>query len=573
MPDSLLLRFRDLDPKINTIEEHNKVAGGSGSVLWGWWKKPLEPPPDPGLTVLKRELEERVQRLEKERQGQAIPDDMPWIYFIDSANRILYRARLFQIYYEPGGADLPPPEDSQPPPYYNDGRKLPAWFRVGRIEPVPQAAEERRKGETFSNVSVLDRFVWSRANRTTRRQSITSLPEGAVEKGVLEDLDKGFDFLDSNVSLWFITPTEKKGLFRRSDIVESLSRTVWPVKGRYALHLSDLHFGLGHGFRNQLATEKGNRLGRESLLEALLRDLKAQQIGEGQIALVLVTGDLTWQGDAHEFANAHNFLKGLCNELGLHASQVAVVPGNHDIEWRDEKGDIDENANYNYYQFSKNFYVAEPKPEEMFLRIHRFEIMGRPVCVIGLNSCRIENKENAGLGYVGREQLDAALRFLHELYPPKGYRPRDELRIALVHHHLMPVNFIEDIEWKDKRVSIMLDAEGVLRSLMFAGVRMILHGHQHQPFASDVRRIVNGFVDPFEGKERALNSHIAIIGGGSVGVERKHLNIVGRNTYNIIDLACEGGAVKVRTRIQSPVGPGFSDYYDSVDFDLALCNQ
>jgi predicted phosphodiesterase len=540
--------------------------------LWGWWKKPLEPPPDPGLTVLQRELEERAARLRGEYPNQDVSDRMPWIYCIDSANRILYRARLLEIYYKPGGELMEPPKESRPPDYYRD-RQLPAWFRVGFIERVPPEGGGQEEGVASSNISYLDRFVWSRLNRTTPIQSYTSLPEEAVGKGVLDKLGKGFDFLDSNVSLWFLTPTQEEGLFRRSDVVESLSRTIWPAKGRYALHLSDLHFGLGHGFRNQLATEKGNRLGRESLLEALLRDLKALKITESQIALVLVTGDLTWQGDAHEFANALNFLKALCNELGLHTTQVVVVPGNHDIEWRDDKGDIDENANYNYYQFSKNFYVAEPKPEEMFLRIHRFDILGRPVCIIGLNSCRIENKENAGLGYVGREQLETALRFLHDLYPPKGHRPQNELRIALVHHHLMPVNFIEDIEWKDKRVSIMLDAEGVLRSLMFAGVRMILHGHQHQPFASDVRRIVNGFVDPFEGKECALNSHIAIIGGGSVGVERKYLNIVGRNSYNIIDLACEGDRVNVQTRIQSPVGPGFSDYYDSVDFDLALCSQ
>ena len=395
MPDSVLLRFRDLDPSINTIEQHSKLAAERGAVLWGWWKKPLEPTPDPGLTVIKRELDDRVREI-TEGGDAVLPSRMPWIYFINSADRSLYRARLLGVEYKPGGELITAPstESIEPPPYYAD-RKLPAWFKVTDFE-------QMRVGE--SSIAFLERFVWSRENRTTPIQSFTALPERAVGKGVLEDLGIGFDFLDSNVSLWFITPTESSGLLKRSDFVQSLSRTVWPAKGHYAIHLSDLHFGLGHGYRNQLAKETGSRIGRETLLEALLRDLRALGIRETEIALVLVTGDLTWQGDAHEFSNAQSFFEALGDELGLHSSQIVIVPGNHDIEWRDDKGDIDENANHNFFQFSKNIYVASP--DETFLRIHRFEIEERIVSVIGLNSCRIERKDTAGLGYVGRDQLE-----------------------------------------------------------------------------------------------------------------------------------------------------------------------
>jgi 3',5'-cyclic AMP phosphodiesterase CpdA len=312
-------------------------------------------------------------------------------------------------------------------------------------------------------------------------------------------------------------------------------------------------------------------MSRESLLETLLEDLRASKmIGsapeENKIALVLVTGDLTCKGDAHEFANAEDFLRKLCNELGLHISQVVVVPGNHDIEWRDDKGGVDENADYNYYQFMKNLYTAEP--EETFLRIHRFFIAGRPVCIIGLNSCVLEAKENAGLGYVGRAQLMSALRFLNDLNP-SGRNDKDEIRIALIHHHLLPVNFVEEIDWETKRVSMTLDADGILRYLMFANVRMVLHGHQHQPFSADVRRIMDGFIDPFRGIEHPLNQYIAIIGGGSIGVERKQLNVVGRNAYNLIDLG-RNNEVRIRTRLQSSVGPGFSDYFKPVSIKTKL---
>jgi 3',5'-cyclic AMP phosphodiesterase CpdA len=551
LPDSILLRFRDLDPSIDTIKEHSERATAEGAVYWGWWKKPLEPAPDPGLTIIKRELEDKVRELREEGISE-FADRMPWIYFINSADRNLYRARLLELHYKPGGDVIKAPADETAPPSYYATRELPAWFKITALEKLP------------SNV-FLERFVWSSENRTTPIQSYTALPSRAIGKGVLERLGKAFDFLDSNVSLWFITPTQDIGLLKRSDFVGSLSRTVWPAKGKYAIHLSDLHFGLGHGYRNQLATETGSRTGRETLLEALLRDLRAIGIDESDVSVVLVTGDLTWQGDAHEFSNAQSFFESLRKELGLHSSQFVIVPGNHDIEWRDDKGDIDENANHNFYQFSKNMYAAVP--DETFLRIHRFDIAGRMVSIIGLNSCRIEKKETAGLGYVGREQLDKALRFLFDLYPPEGQCPKGELRLALVHHHLMPVNFVEDIDWNEKSVSIMLDAEAVLRSLMFANTRMVFHGHQHQPFASDVRRVVPGYVDPFVGKEQTLDGRIAIIGGGSIGVQRRHLNVVGRNTYNIVDLGAEDQLV-VRTRLQSSVGPGFVDYYDPIVFDI-----
>jgi predicted phosphodiesterase len=549
MGDILLLRFRDL--VADTISEHNALVERFGNVLWGWWKKPLEPMPDPGLQLIQREIRET-------------PGAIHYALFINSANKTLYRAQLFQVFYQPGGEETAiPPELAERCPEYYRSRKLPAWFLIGKIEGIsgiegrPVPAEEA----VAEDISHLARYVWSRQNRTVpKQQSLTALPKAAIEQGVLD-----FDFLDSNVSLWFLTPESERGLPNRSDVVLSLSKSIWTAKGRYALHLSDLHFGTSHGFRNQLVQRHRRRVSRESLLEVLLEDLRASQlIGSGpdanKIALVLVTGDLTCSGDAHEFANAESFLRELCNELGLHISQVVVVPGNHDIEWRDEKGNVDENADYNYFQFTKNLYACES--DESFLRIHRFIISGRPVTLIGLNSCVLETKENAGLGYVGRGQLMRALRFLNELEPEPN-SSKNDLRIALIHHHLLPVNFVEDIDWETKRISMTLDADGVLRYLMFANVRIVLHGHQHQPFSADIRRILHGFIDPFRGMEHLLNQNIAVIGGGSIGVERRHLNVVGRNAYNIIDLG-RNNDVEIRTRLQSSVGPGFSAYFDPV---------
>ncbi|MCC2643934.1 MAG: hypothetical protein K0S45_4347 [Nitrospira sp.] len=518
MPDVLLLRFRDLTPGVNTISTHNEIANAKGRVLWGWWKKPLELMPDPGLTNLATDLR---------------PDSK--VFLVDSATAKIYRVNLLRIHFVPGGKEQPPPEPDLCPGYYRT-QLLPAWFEIGKIEENPL------------EISCLASYVFSHNNRSAPKQSAAALPDSAIGQPVLD-----IDFLDSNLSLWLIVDTDEVGIRGRSSLVKGLSRGVWPIKGSYAIHLSDLHFGPQHVFRNQLATNRNLHIAKESLLEALLQDLEAIHISDSDVALILVTGDLTWSGDPHEFANALDFFQSLCRKLGLHSSQLIIVPGNHDIEWVKGKGEIDDNAELNYFNFCKEFYGVTP--EKSFLRIHRFVINGTKVSVVALNSCRIESRENAGLGFVGRDQLGECQRFLN------NNRDDGEIRLALIHHHLLPVNYIEGMDWETKKVSLTLDADAVLRCLISARVRAVMHGHQHQPFYSSVRRMVPGFVDHFNAGQEFLDGTIAVIGGGSIGADRSHLNVIGRNSYNIIDLREAHRLVSVRTRVQSSSGPGFSEYH------------
>jgi predicted MPP superfamily phosphohydrolase len=516
MSDVLLLRFRDLVGKLDSIAEHNQIAGEAGYVLWGWWNKPLEATPDPGLTMFARDL----------LPGQT------QVFLIDSATRKMYRAPLFEVHYEPGAPLRPAPSPAQCPAYYRE-KELPAWFKIGRIEPIP------------ITLNLLEGYIWSRNNRTSQTRSISSLPDSAIGEDVVD-----LEFLDSNVSLWFITPKDEVGIPGRSKYVQPLSKGTWPTAGRYAIHLSDLHYGPKHSYRNQLA--HGLQVSKETMVEALLEDFHIVGIRQNEVALLFVTGDLTWSGDAHEFENATCALQLLARKLGLHPSQVIIVPGNHDVEWRHDKVEIDENAELNYRNFVTSWYGIAALPS--MLRVHRFVVDGRGLTVIGLNSCRIESKENAGLGFVGREQLGELMRFLQDS------RGDADLKIALIHHHLKAVNFVEELDWATKRVSITLDAEGVIRTLMAAGVRLVLHGHQHQPFFSEERRIIDNYVDTFRGTVRKLDATIAIVGAGSIGVERAHLNIIGQNTYNVIDFGIDANHIEVRTRCRSSVGPGFIDH-------------
>jgi 3',5'-cyclic AMP phosphodiesterase CpdA len=525
MSDYVLLRFRDLTTRVNSIDEHNKITQVHKSVYWGWWKKPAELMPDPSLTVLQREV-------------MGSPGTVP-IFFIDSATEKVYQAVLHEVIYEQTGPELKAPNPDLCPEYYRT-KTVPAWFRIGLIHDVDNCK--------------LNEYVFSTANRTASNRGTTGLKRSEIGEVV-----KDTQFLDSNVSLWFIAPTHSVEFSERTQIVRPLSRGIWPVKGRYALHLSDLHFGVHHAFRNELGSAKEPRLGKETMAEALIEDMRLIDVKLEQVALLLVTGDLTWTGDAHEFANAASFLENLRNAFGLHLSQIVVIPGNHDIEWRDGKGDIDPNAELNYRQFCYQLYHSHA--EESFLRVHQFMLDDRYLCIIGMNSCRIESKENAGYGFVGREQLTYLLKFLHE-----NKRNQKQLNIALIHHHLLPVNHVEDFSSDDRRISLTLDSEAIMRNLIGARVPLVLHGHQHQPYISQVRRIVQNFVDPFgfqpgshAGTEYCLDGTLSVVGAGSLGVSQSHINRIGRNSYNIIDIG-DPAQVVVRTRVQSGSGPGFTDY-------------
>lgn len=312
------------------------------------------------------------------------------------------------------------------------------------------------------------------------------------------------------------------------------------------MHLSDIHFGDNHGFKNPLGG-KQNLVAKQELCDAILEDLRVQGIFTDDIAIIIISGDLTWRANPHEFSNALDFLRKLKNYFGLSNKQIIIVPGNHDIEWVDENGNIDSNAESNYFNFYHSFYNV--LPEKTFMRIGKFKVAGKVICIIGLNSCRLESMSNAGFGYVGYEQLCKMQQYLNA-------NKDIDIICAVCHHHLLPVNYLEEISINEKKISMMLDAELVIRTLIANGVNVILHGHQHQPYYSQIRRIISEYVDQF-GKKVNLDGMLSIVGGGSCGVNQSKINVIGRNTYNL--LRFNNNELIIRTRIKSGNGIGFYD--------------
>lgn len=515
MTDCLFLRFRDMLE--NTVEEHNLIAEQSADqkVLWGWWKKESEPFPDPYLSDLREELE---------RGGTAD------IFFVNSGNYKLYQAKLFRIHYQPNKEAFSPGEANNMCPNYYNKSNLFAWFEVSKLVEIKP--------------STIENYVFSTQNYTHKSTNKDSSTIDPSRIGQLIDT-RDFDFLDDNVSLWFIC---RKDDLKTSAIKRfpSISYKTYLTRGKYILHLSDLHFGAQHAF----AIEKGKNtsVGKQTLLDSICRDLKKQGIENQDIALVLISGDLTCTASSQEFNVASSFILEMQKRFGIGAGQVLCVPGNHDIEWVNSDGLIDEDAELNYRLFSNRIYKDDP--EDSLIRINEFYVGEKKIAIIGLNSCRLESKENAGIGFVGTEQLQLIDEFISE-------NQDIDYKIALIHHHLLPVNYTEQYSRKQREISLLLDSEALIQCLIGNGVNTVLHGHQHQPYFTQITRMIpNGVA----GHEVCIHGTLNVIGGGSSGVNHANLNSIGRNTYQIMELVDKDDdktRLNVTLRVRNSDGVGY----------------
>ncbi len=84
------------------------------------------------------------------------------------------------------------------------------------------------------------------------------------------------------------------------------------------LHLSDLHFG----------TTDNARIWYAQLAEDLRYELNCSRLD----ALIL-SGDIASKSTPDEYAAAQLFISRLCQEFQLDPQQIAIVPGNHDLNW------------------------------------------------------------------------------------------------------------------------------------------------------------------------------------------------------------------------------------------------
>lgn len=384
-------------------------------------------------------------------------------------------ATLADCVFSESGAVIRTPDEIRTPEYYRD-KSFPAWFKLTKLAEVDLNAFLLK----FSAVPIEDYTFFPVLGKS-------------VDMGV-------------------------EG--HASDIVN--------LRGNTIVHLSDLHFGSDFGFPPVASP------GSYPLMTILENDLK-KQVGK-DIGLLVVSGDITSRGDAsHLFTVAVPFLHELRGKLGLDPEHVIIVPGNHDISFKDFALTYDHEGAFN--AFLNTFYQATRKPVELL----RFRLpSGRLLEVLPINSIKLRSKETSNYGWVNWQAYDTVLDTLPE-------SETGALRMAVIHHHLVGAlkeERLPDDAYPYASVSVTLDAATVIEGLQRHGFQIVLHGHQHNPA---LNRISRGRYSDGELELAGYDENLYVIAGGSTGVTGSRIDgDIRDNTYGVLKIDVNSVGLSVR---------------------------
>jgi 3',5'-cyclic AMP phosphodiesterase CpdA len=209
--------------------------------------------------------------------------------------------------------------------------------------------------------------------------------------------------------------------------------------------------------------------------------------------LVVVGGDLTTDGYAHEFREAQTQLAPL---LDAQLTTV-VIPGNHDAK------------NVGYLHFVDSFGAGDvPGKGDRVLRLSGRLDDDAPklVTLVAMDSTKPDLAE----GEIGRERYSWIRQ---QFAQPTDYR------IFALHHHLVPV------PGTGRERNTVWDSGDVLALLADAGVELVLSGHKHVPFVW-------------------LLNEVLVVNSGTVSSHRLRGYV--RPSYNVIEVTEDRVVVTLR---------------------------
>lgn len=285
-------------------------------------------------------------------------------------------------------------------------------------------------------------------------------------------LDGYFQFLLSNKLKPIATPTIPK---KKSKKIKKVS----------LMHLSDLQFGRHHADPGERPPLYRDDNSYDDELAKFKADLKrVKNAYDIKPDIIVVTGDVAEWSRKPEYDVASNLLSELANECDLPRRNVAIVPGNHDINRELCESGRNEAKGYGveydppyfkkfllYQEFFNNFYHIDSTTDDIYkFDENLYVIFPFPeygLLFAGLNSCVMESElDDDHYGWISIDQLTRAIKDCN-LKDRQG----DLLRIALMHH-----NFRRNSDFDNENLR---DADSLLTPLIDAGFKLIFHGHQH----------------------------------------------------------------------------------------------
>ena len=496
--ETLILRFRDLVTRPgDTIANHQAIIAEKTYVWWGWWSKVRETVPDKVFRALNQ----------KATKGEGLT-----FLLLDSGSRRLYRAVCQGIDWD-SQLERKEAHDEATPPYYRGQRYL-AWFKLSKIS-------EAKEGDTllngYSYVDIADFF----SDGISHYQRFNQKKIYSVRELIQQDR-----------TIWFVRAAREGDLSHEISFFDSeqVEPNDFPTKYRQSgsrnlLWVSDLHFSVDGHHAFPLEPTPGKWPAALAIETALKKE------GFADLAGVIVSGDLTWKADPAEYEQAQSFLGWQKQWATLNNFDFLVCPGNHDLPFPQETVQQDlpvtivtERARSAFAKFYQSFFFKAPNP---YLSSGRKFLIGNALAVeiVCFNSSLLEQEEKTfqGHGFIGEAQLADAASQMGWTEEPAGPRP---FRIVVLHHHLMPVTYREELV-KGRPYSVVLDAEALVRWLVSYRVDLVLHGHMHNPFCARVER-------PFKVNRPEGPWHrFQVVGLGSTGV-KGHQGEVAKNTFGLL---------------------------------------
>ncbi len=307
------------------------------------------------------------------------------------------------------------------------------------------------------------------------------------------------------------------------------------------LHISDLQAG-----RDCLAESRPDRAtvrySYESFADKLADDVLSCMSGDVPDA-VIFTGDVAATGNKREYESASFFLERLLDRLGTPWTNVALIPGNHDVNWRLLEREYKRQSKGRRFDAHKcarmpiKMSVFRKWFEGSYGGVYRytpgqpllFDKLSKPqLLLLGLDSCEgITYRPSDNNGLVSQDQLRTAC----ELIEQNG---ADTLNVVMLHHNPFPFG-------KDR--TGLREAEGLLEALDKAGAHVILSGHMHRSVA--VAHVMGG--------KRQLRT--LVTGPCCMRPEHRTFDIPGYshqevlpNRYQLIEINLSDALIKVMLR-------------------------
>jgi 3',5'-cyclic AMP phosphodiesterase CpdA len=325
-------------------------------------------------------------------------------------------------------------------------------------------------------------------------------------------------------------------------------------KEHYLLHLSDLHMeSIQPELRDSIVEGKKEH----KLATKIVTDIKSNFSQDPPLA-VIISGDLTLEAKHGEFDNAKSFLISLSRMFDQPklTDFLFLVPGNHDISWGEQ---YNEYSKENFNTFYKSLYdngsnVDVTYHDGVFKKI----LIDHGIVFYGLNSACQESWNHPGVGYIDDFQTSFLEKDIQE--------NRDEysglLKIAVLHHHLLPVCNYEFNDKPKETYSILTNADAVLQKLAHLNFSLVLHGHRHHYNHAIVKKYSKS---PTETNQIRSNP-IAVIGGGSLRRESERANTM-YNIISILDKKPPSYYFSMQTRISNYAkGP----YYPTIEIPITI---